>query len=787
MPLAAPGAAPYPAELQERLHQALAAKGASYEPRTHHKLEDGSPVYVNRLMFEDSPYLIQHAHNPVDWYPWGDEAFARAREEDKPIFLSIGYSTCHWCHVMERESFESVDIARILNENFVCVKVDRERRPDVDDLYMTAVQLLTNSGGWPMSSWLTPDGKPFYGGTYYPPAQFADLLRQIDVAWDQRRAELETQAENLARAVTEVTGARGRAEQLSLEAFSRATAQVLARHDPSLGGFGAAPKFPQEPWLLYLLDQIRRGESKSLGAVVQSLDAMARGGIYDQVGGGFHRYSVDAEWLVPHFEKMLYNQAHLARAYLQAYELTGNAFFGRVGQQILDYVLREMTARGGGFYSATDADSEGEEGLFFLWTPEELNEVLGKEDAAFVAELYGVRPGGNFEGQTIANLPVGFEDFANAKQLTVEAVWQRLDPLREKLWQAREKRIHPIRDDKVVTSWNGMMITAFAEGSRILGEKRYLDAARTAADFLWEKNHRGDGDLWRVHLDGSSSIEAVQDDYAYYAEALLAIHAETHENESLERAAKITDRMIERFWDAADGGFFMSAEGVDKHLIARPKSPTDGAIPSGNSVAVRTLAQLWQRTGENRFEKHANESLNAFGAFLENQPSGFTYMLMGAAELLQGSAGSSAWGAEGRVAGSVELENGGNGELKLRLDLKIREGWHINAHETLQEDLIPTILEIPESRESLEIAPWTLTDVSYPEAKEVELSFQDTPLAVYEGSVSFEARLRARADRTKGNAVIVPLALKIQACDDERCLRPEEMRFVIPAGALIAD
>ena len=504
-----PGAAAYPVALAERLRAAVAEKGSGYEPRTHHLRPDGGAKYTNRLILEDSPYLVQHAHNPVDWYSWGPEAFARAKREGKPIFLSIGYSTCHWCHVMERESFESEDIARLLNESFVAIKMDRERRPDVDELYMTAVQLFTGRGGWPMSTFLTPEGKPFFGGTYYPPDRFSTLLGRVRDAWLNQRPQLVERAEEITERVRQITGSRGKAQKVGREVIDKALAQVVARYDTKRGGFGGAPKFPHEPELLFLLAHgLRHGDASALEAAIGSLEAMARGGIHDQVGGGFHRYSTDVGWLVPHFEKMLYNQAHLARAYLAAYQLTGDVLLGRVARQVLDYVLREMTSPTGGFYSATDADSKGEEGLFFLWTPVELREALDPEEAELAIDLWGVTEQGNFEDSNILHLPAALDWYAAAKGMYLPELLSRIDTVREKLWQAREKREHPLRDDKIVTAWNGMMITALAEGSEVLGDEQYLAAARRAAEFLWQTNRRPDGSLWRVHLDGSSGRTA---------------------------------------------------------------------------------------------------------------------------------------------------------------------------------------------------------------------------------------------------------------------------------------
>lgn len=769
---------PYADALRSTLADALVAKGDAYEPRTHHLRDDGTPRWTNRLILEDSPYLLQHAHNPVDWYPWGDEAFERARREDKPIFLSIGYSTCHWCHVMERESFESEAIAALMNSLFVCVKIDRERRPDIDELYMTAVQLLTRRGGWPMSSFLTPEGEPFYGGTYFPPDRFSLLLQRVADAWQSNRGEVEDTAQRLTAAVREATAARGTAKKLADGIAERAVAQTLSRYDATLGGFGRAPKFPNEPELLFLLTRnLRQPQASEIDAVVHTLEAMARGGIYDQVGGGFHRYSVDAQWLVPHFEKMLYNQAHLSRAYALGHQLTGDPFFARIARQTLDYVLREMTAPGGGFYSATDADSdngagESEEGAFFVWSPETLKEALGPDDAKLAIDLWGVTPGGNFEGHSILHLPRALDEYAAATEQPLDALLTHLDRINETLWRVREERPHPLRDDKILTAWNGMMITAFADASRQLHEPRYLDAATAAAEFLWQHNRRpGDTlELWRVHLDGSSSIPALQEDYAYLAEAFIALYDASGERRWLERARRVADRMLDLFWDDGVGGFFMGAEGADANLIGRPKSPNDGAIPSGNSVALRALGQLARRTGEALYQQRAEATAAAFAETIERMPVGFAYMLLGLEELEHGRVGDLQYGALGnlRVEAKIraeaelrveaKLEPGDGGRRDLRLTLQLADGWHINARQPRQEELIPTTLDAP-----------GLVEVHFPDPEELTVAFQDESLLVHGGRFEIQAAL----EDVEGGTV--PVELRFQACENVRCLRPETL------------
>ncbi len=771
-----PGATGLSAGLRSRLQQALQAKGPGYSPRTEIRRPSGAPRFINRLILEDSPYLLQHAHNPVNWYSWGPEAFDAARLENKLVFLSIGYSTCHWCHVMEVESFDNVEMARLMNERFISIKVDREQRPDIDEVYMTAVTLISGHGGWPMSSFLTPDAKPVFGGTYYPPDRFRGLLLYMSGAWAQNRTDLEAQADKIARAIQRVTAARGEAGEVGRQAIDRAVSQLLERHDPYDGGFGGAPKFPHESELLLLLQTaLRNGNARAVKAVTKTLDAMARGGIYDQVGGGFARYSTDGHWLVPHFEKMLYNQAQLARVYLEAHRLTGAPFYERVARQTLDYVLRDMTSPEGGFYSATDADSEGEEGLFFLWTPEQLEKVLTPDEAKLAMELYAVTRDGNFEGKSILHLPLSFRQFAKKIETPLPDLLRRVDAIREKLYQAREKRVHPLRDEKILTSWNGMMIATFAMAYEQLGEERYLATARRAAEFLWRENRPEPGKLWRVRLDGSSSVAALQEDYAYLADALLLLHDVTGESLWLRRSRQLADTMLTQFWDGELGGFFMSAVHGDPLLIARPKSPNDGAMPSGNGVGLRLLARLFARTGVATYRIRTEEGLAAFSAAIEKRPSAHSTMLMAADDLLHGEAGPRQYGASGHLLalGNLAITEPRSGQLTI--DIRMDEGWHINAHEPLESALIPTTLSIGKNQHG-----WELRRITYPEAKNVRLSFSTGPLAIYEKRARITAQVAWTDAEEKNPAPVLRLVLGLQACDEKACLKPEKMVLEVP-------
>jgi len=569
---------------------------------------------TNRLARETSPYLLQHAHNPVDWYPWGEEAFARARAEDKPLLLSVGYSACHWCHVMERESFEDDDIAGVMNRHFVNVKVDREERPDVDQIYMEAVQSMTGHGGWPMTVFLTPEGVPFYGGTYFPPTDrhglpgFPRLLEAIADAWRSRRAEVVASGQKLTAQLGQGARLRGASTDLSEEMLSSAFEALSSQFDEEFGGLGGAPKFPQPMiWEFVLRFWKRTGNPYAKRMVHTTLIRMARGGMYDQLGGGFARYSVDARWLVPHFEKMLYDNAQLASLYLHAWLAFGDPECRRVCEETLDYVLREMTDPSGGFYSAQDADSEGHEGKFFVWTPEEIRAVLG-DGADAALEYWGLNHGVNFEGTNILYLP-GEPDPA------------RMAAARQALYDARERRVHPGRDDKVLASWNGLMALALADAGRALGREDYVQAAARNVDFVL-RAMRENGRLLRTWKGGQAKLLGYLEDYAMVAAALLAVWEATFERRWLNEARTLADDMLRLFWSDEVEGFYDT--GTDHEtLIVRPRNLFDNAVPCGSSVAIEVLLRLTELTGERRYEERALRALRPLGDLMAKHPSGF--------------------------------------------------------------------------------------------------------------------------------------------------------------------
>ncbi len=577
---------------------------------TEHTAQSREHKHTNRLVQETSPYLLQHAHNPVDWYAWGEEAFERARQEDKPVLLSIGYSACHWCHVMEHESFENEEIAKLMNDNFVNIKVDREERPDLDQIYMNAVQMMTRHGGWPMTVFLTPEGVPFYGGTYFPPEDrynmpgFPRVLLGVAETYRSRPDEVTETAVSILAELRNMGQASESNETLNTEILDEAERRIARSYDPVYGGFGNAPKFPAAMNLEFLLRQYyRTGRSETLSMIEHTCRKMAEGGMYDQLGGGFHRYSTDARWLAPHFEKMLYDNALLSRLYLHVYQQTKDEFYRRIAEETLDYVLREMTDERGGFYSTQDADSEGHEGKFFVWTVDEVKEILGEEDGALFCAYYDVTEGGNFEGKNILHVSRSLEEVAKETKVTVERLQEALTRGRRELFEARERRIKPDRDEKVLTAWNGLMLASFAEAAAILERKDYRDAAEKNAQFVLE-NLRREGLLLRTYKDNQSKLNGYLDDYAFYIDGLVALYQATGRLRWLEEARTLSDQMIEEFWDNEDGGFFYTGKSHEE-LIVRSKDYFDNATPSGNSVAAEVLLHLASLTANEDYARKA--------------------------------------------------------------------------------------------------------------------------------------------------------------------------------------
>lgn len=593
---------------------------------------------ANRLASETSPYLLQHAQNPVDWYPWGPEAFETARAQDKPVFLSVGYSACHWCHVMEHESFENEATAALMNRHFISVKVDREERPDVDAIYMKAVQAMTEHGGWPMSVFLTPEGEPFYGGTYFPDTprhglpSFAQLLERIADLWQKQRSDLVGSGKRLSAALARSVGSSSSTALTAADSsvLDAAIDGVRRAFDSVNGGWGGAPKFPQPAVIEFVLRRhLATGSSSLLEMVTSTLDAMAHGGIYDQLGGGFHRYAVDDIWLVPHFEKMLYDNAQLARVYLHAWQVTGKPLYRRIVEETLDYVAREMREPRGGFSSAQDADSEGEEGRFFVWTPAEIEEVTG-DDASLLMTAYGVTARGNFEGKSILRVATSAEDLASEPGIavggvTVGEVEARLRQARELLLAARGARVRPSTDDKVLTGWNGLMLTAFAEAARVLDREDYLAVAEANAEFVLSQLRGPAGRLLRTWKGGQAKLNGYLEDYALYAEGLLELYQTTFDQAWFDAAVEFADVMLAHFADPASGFFDTSDD--HERLLFRPKETQDGAMPSGGSVAAMVLARLGAFTGDTGYSDAAEAALASVRAEMSRAPLGYANWL----------------------------------------------------------------------------------------------------------------------------------------------------------------
>jgi uncharacterized protein YyaL (SSP411 family) len=784
--------------------------------------DDGRPA--NRLAKETSPYLLLHAHNPVDWYPWGPEAFAKARAENRPIFLSVGYSSCYWCHVMERESFEDAEIARFLNAHFVCIKVDREERPDVDHIYMTALQAIgPGGGGWPMSMFLAPDGRPFFGVTYLPPRDrdgstgFLGLITAVSKGWARDRAEIDKSADALSDAVKQRLRGEKARPGVPLSRFwaVRGLDGLAEQYDAEYGGFGfnpknpRRPKFPEPANLVFLLDQhlrkaagrnARQEATKAEGGAVAplememvrvTLDRMARGGIRDHLAGGYHRYSTDRSWAVPHFEKMLYDNAQLASVHLMAFELTGDPRWRAEAETTFAFVERSMTAPEGGFYSALDAETKAGEGAYYVWTRDEVKAVLGDgPDADAFARVYGLTGEPNFEGGRYVLLePRPRAEQAEALKTTPAELEARLVPLRARLLAAREKRPAPMRDDKVLTGWNGLMIAAYADGYRVLRVEKYRRASEAAAEFLLKRLRTPEGRLLRTYRAGQAKLPAYLEDYAFLAHGLVRLHAATGEARWLREARALVDRMIADFEDREDGGFFFTAEGHES-LLARPKDPLDNALPSGNSVAILDLLALHKATGESSYLEHAGKALRAFGTPMSRLPYAMPVMLVGLERYLDqerepgraapepGIAGADddaprTVTATARAAGDAAAAIAAGGEFDAVVAVAIGRGWHIYANPAGAPELRPTTLKIdPSSAGSA-----TLVDVKYPagEVKALASTGSDKA-ALYDGKVQITARIRL-ADQAEPGPLRLTFRLSYQACNDRLCLAPAHLEI----------
>jgi uncharacterized protein YyaL (SSP411 family) len=766
------------------------------QPSTDHS-------HTNRLAKETSPYLLQHQHNPVDWYPWGPEAFERARRDGKPIFLSVGYSTCYWCHVMERQSFENEAVAAVMNEKFVNIKVDREERPDVDQLYMTAVQLLTRQGGWPMSVWLTPDLRPFYGGTYFPPTDqygrpgFVTLLNALDDAYRHRRSEVDRTADQITNVLRNVAEPDAPERPVKIdEAFIDDLIQrSISDYDPAHGGFGGAPKFPRETLLELLLVYLRdasptpatatdsKSELSNLKSEVRrrllhTLDALAAGGIRDHLGGGFHRYSTDAKWLVPHFEIMLYDNAMLAWCYAEAFRQTGEQRYADVTRGVCDFVLREMTSPEGAFYTALDAEVDGQEGLNYLWTVDEVETVLGAEDAELFNRIYGLDLGPNFadphHGSGVPDKNILFLP----KPVESGEIEARLAPMRQKLKASRDQRKQPLLDTKILTSWNALMIRALAHAGDVLKEARYVDAARRALLFLLAQHRTPDGGLYRTSREGRRQYDAFLDDYAYTLAAWQAVHAVAPDPESSNVAQQLAREIKERFGDESGAGGFYFTDRKSTDLIVRQKVAGDSPLPSGNAVAAMAMMRLGD-------VESALGVIAAFAQQIRHNGEGMGSMVQAALMYLRQTdepftVSAEAPGASGAAerptspqemaVAAVDLDALWQSPTELHVQLSIAPGYHINHHEPAKAGDVPLVA----TRLTVESpAGVTVGAMLYPQPVERTLPFADAPLAMYEGDVTIVVRFASAPQRGSE----LNFAITYQACDDAACLPPVTKRF----------
>ena len=803
---------------------AHAAEGAHPHHKTLKNL-DGTWKWTNQLIHEASPYLLLHAHNPVDWYPWGPEALERAKAENKPIFLSVGYSTCYWCHVMERTVFSNPEIAKLMNQWYINIKVDREERPDLDEIYMIATQIMNGSGGWPNSVFLTPDLLPFFAGTYFPPEDslgrpgFPRVLQGLHDVWLNRREEVIDQANKITVVIGQATGGNPTASDttpVDRKLIMSATETLRSRYDNVYGGFGGAPKFPSPTNLEFLLSEYQREPSESvLKMITHTLDMMAYGGMYDQIGGGFHRYSVDAQWLVPHFEKMLYDNAQLAKVYLQTYQLAGDATYRRVVEEIFAFVRREMTSTGGGFYTALDAEVDAEEGKSYVWTKDEIQQILEKKQAKLLIKVYGVDKGPNFEGGTnILYLPASIASVAKELKKSEDGMHRQLQRLKAKLLEVREKRPQPLLDTKVITSWNGLMIDAFAHGYKVLGDERYRSAAEKAAEFCLKHLRRSDGQLMRTYTNGTVKYGGYLDDYAFLVRGLLSLHQVTNEQRWLADAQSLTDTMIRLFWDEKQGGFYFTLANQE-HLVIRTKNPYDSALPSGNAVAVNNLLTLARLVNKREYLDKAQKTLQGVAGMMAQSPGAFMHMLFATNRYL-----SADWSAVGEARQQPASQFGVNTKKKseavpfspfvrqvedlrkkgpngnhtdlpsgvnlvafsasisveemiapqklfdVEVQLKVADGWHINANPASLDLLIPTTVSVSPD------APVEILSVTYPEGRPLNIDFSEQPIFVYEGVITIHMKLKLKPGESLDAALSPSLNLNYQACDDRRCLPP---------------
>ncbi len=727
------------------------SKSGTYQVRTHHKLDNGEPKYVNQLIKQTSPYLLQHAHNPVNWLHWSDDAFSLARKLDKPVFISIGYSTCHWCHVMERESFESETIANLINENFVAVKVDREEHPDVDEVYLNAVQMLSGKVGWPLTVVVTPEAEPFFGGTYIAPDQLTSLLKKINTTWKNNRPAVLEQAKRTTLALERLSQQQGAVNAITRKVISESKDTIATNLYAKPNN--NEPGFPREPEMLFILDQIYRDlDQNSIAKLSARLDAIMDGGIHDHVGGGFHRYTVNSDWVIPHFEKMLYNQAQLGEVFIKAYQLTGDIRYKETAEATFNFALQSMNAENGGFYSATDAESDKGEGLYYTWSYDELEQIFNADELRALSATFTLSETGNFQGRNVFSRKSG--DTTPASDIP---------PLLIRLEKERLSRTAPSIDTKVITAWNALMASSLLAGHKATNNQVWRDSAINTVATLWEKSwHRKKG-LARTIPSNKYRVEGSLEDYAFMGRALLDAYDATDDAKWLERAETLTDKMIELFHDDDKGAFVISGESNQSTLIVPLITARDDSITSGNSVAAQLLAKLYARTGKTRYRSYARRVIGKFSKQIIQNPQSLSGMLLAASILNDGENGPVQYAAKGNVQAKASVSDD---ELAVEIDIK--PGWHINASEVLQDYLIPSLLSsVPASCTGIE-------NPSYPEGKLVSLGFQKDQLMIYEGSIKFSAKLTTL---NSADCKLLSTTLRLQACTDEVCAAPETLKL----------
>ena len=727
------------------LEQIYLDKGKDYTPRTQHLDKQGRAKFVNHLILESSPYLLQHAHNPVNWYPFSDEAFDKAKAENKPIFISIGYATCHWCHVMEEESFDDVEVAKFLNKHFISIKVDREIRPDVDATYMNVSQLINGSGGWPLNAVILPDGKAFFAGTYFPKPKLLDILSQIQTLWKNEKDSVINQANQIDNILNKVeTKTQG---DIDKSIIPKAIQALLSNFDEMEGGFGEAPKFPHESMLLLLIDeQNRNPNDEQLNAITTTLDIMASGGFYDTVGGGFHRYSTDNTWLIPHFEKMLYNQAQLSLVYTRAYQLTHKPLYRRIAQQTLDYVLKEMQDKNNGFFSATDADSEGEEGTFFVWSIDEIKRVLNNDEFKHFNQWFDLSSHTDFEGNHVIR-------FKDINDVNVDD-YKQIDGLLAKLYNVRIKREPPLTDNKVLLSWNALMVPSLIEAGKVFNEEKYTTAGLALASRLESFNKYNQ--LYRVSINNKLETNALFEDYAYLANAYLSVFDQNNEKKWLNRAVQLVNTMNEKFWDKERFGYNMTND--NKYLNTRYKESYDGAIPSANGIAYQILVKLNNRTTKPSFIQQAEQLLSAFSADINQDPYSYSSFILGFNNAIFTEAANVQYAYQGRIR--VHTQTLDNDELLVNISLNPL--WHINSNQPIQDSLIATKIT------NLDTQNWTLEDSTYPQGELAKLGFSKDQISIYKDQAKIGLKLKQHS-----KTYITPtLLLTLQACSNKVCLPP---------------